>query len=189
MKVIYTLPFFLLLAVIQLFIPIRMVVLQERTLQKGVPYKFRTAPVDPNDPFRGKYITLRFEAEQYETQDTTPWQKHEKVFVFLSKDRQGFASIEQISRKPPLDETDYFQATVSYISLYGSRAQIDLRFPFDRYYMEETKAPEAEEAYRSALQNRQDDIYALVYVKNGKTVLDDVRIGDRSIRAVVSETK
>ncbi len=187
MKKSYYLPLFLLLAAIQLFVPVKMVIEQESILEKGKPYKFKTAPVDPSDPFRGKYITLRFEAEQYRTSDTTEWKNQQIAYVYLSKDIDGFARVEEVRREPPSEERDYFEAKIQHFSIYDQMAQIDLSFPFDRFYMKETKAADAEEAYRKALREERDNIYALVYVKNGKTVLEDVRIGEQSIKEVVSK--
>jgi uncharacterized membrane-anchored protein len=51
---------FALMVVAQFYVPISMITESEDILSEGTPYKFRTAPIDPNDPFRGKYITLSF---------------------------------------------------------------------------------------------------------------------------------
>lgn len=52
---------FFLVAVVQLYVPSKMIWDREEVLRTGTEYKFRTAPIDPTDPFRGKYITLRFD--------------------------------------------------------------------------------------------------------------------------------
>lgn len=53
---------FALLCVAQWAVPLAMVQRAERTLSEGTAYRFRTAPVDPADPFRGRYVTLDFDA-------------------------------------------------------------------------------------------------------------------------------
>ena len=53
----------LLLVCLQLFVPAKMIYDHEAILNKGKVFKFKTAPVDPSDPIRGKYITLQFEAQ------------------------------------------------------------------------------------------------------------------------------
>ena len=47
---------FALVAVAQLTVPAWMIVSHERTLLTGKVFKFRTAPVDPYDAFRGRYV-------------------------------------------------------------------------------------------------------------------------------------
>jgi len=182
----YYLMLFFLLAIAQLWVAGSTIFRQEQILKKGRAYRFKTAPVDPTDPFRGKYITLRFEAERYETRDSSGWANGARAFVYPYTDGEGFAQIDRLSKTPPQDnEVDYFEARVDYFSYYDDYGIVDLRFPFDRFYMEETKAPEAEKAYRQALNEENQTIYALVYVKNGECVLEDVKIGERSIREVV----
>lgn len=49
---------------IQLAIPGYMIFEQNQILTEGTAYKFKTRPIDPYDPFRGRYVTLAFEANQ-----------------------------------------------------------------------------------------------------------------------------
>jgi uncharacterized membrane-anchored protein len=55
------LPLFALTCLAQWFVPAQMIYDQEQVLREGKTYHFKTAPIDPSDPFRGKYITLSFE--------------------------------------------------------------------------------------------------------------------------------
>ncbi|MBD3630845.1 GDYXXLXY domain-containing protein [Cyclobacterium sp.] len=52
------LPVFVLIALLQLYLPAKMILDREDILHKGKEYKFKTQPIDPNDPFRGKFIAL-----------------------------------------------------------------------------------------------------------------------------------
>ena len=56
MKTIHTFIIFIVVAIAQLFIPTQMILNQETILKTGKPYRFKTQPVDPSDPFKGKYI-------------------------------------------------------------------------------------------------------------------------------------
>ncbi|MFL6501202.1 MAG: GDYXXLXY domain-containing protein, partial [Candidatus Udaeobacter sp.] len=47
-------------ALAQLTVPAAMVWQRNQTLEQGRVWKFRTAPVDPVDVIRGRYIALRF---------------------------------------------------------------------------------------------------------------------------------
>lgn len=44
---------FILVAIVQLYVPAKMILDREDILDTGKEYKFKTEPIDPNDPFRG----------------------------------------------------------------------------------------------------------------------------------------
>src|SRR6187397_1273345 len=100
-------PAFFLMVLVQLYIPSRMIFHNEVVLVSGTEYKFKAAPVDPNDPFRGKYITLSFDANSFEIADTTPWDQGQPIFVNLTTDSAGYAKILDISSTEPMDREDY----------------------------------------------------------------------------------
>ncbi|MES2486246.1 MAG: GDYXXLXY domain-containing protein, partial [Bacteroidota bacterium] len=63
MKTKYLFIAFALTALLQAFIPLKMVYDNHNVETEGIVFKFKTEPVDPSDPFRGKYITLEFESD------------------------------------------------------------------------------------------------------------------------------
>ena len=88
---------FIVLAVFQLFTPTKMILDQEAVLKKGIAYKFKTQPVDPSDPFRGKYITLSYDISSFKTNDSL-WERNQPVYVYLTTDSLGFAKINSVSK-------------------------------------------------------------------------------------------
>lgn len=182
MKTKYLIIAFAITALLQAAVPLKMIYDSEMTEKHGAEYRFRTTPVDPTDPFRGKYITLDFEAEAVNTQDTT-WVRNEKIYASLGKDSLGFATITNVSREKPTDNSDYIATKVGYY--YGRDLHIDL--PFDRFYMEEGKAYEAETAYReyNLAAVKFMPAYAIVAVKDGNSVLKNVIIDGIPIKEYV----
>lgn len=174
---------FVLLALAQLYFPASMIWQQQTTITKGTAYRFETAPVDPNDPFRGKYITLRFEQERYYSDQINTLPNSGKVYVLLGEDENGFAKIEKVQSESPDPNQDYMIAEVR--SKYEEQNLLRLKFPFDRYYMEESKAYEAELAHRRARRDSTQLTYALVMVNGGNTALEDVVLDGVSIKEVV----
>ena len=183
-KIIY--PAFVLMVLVQLYVPSRMIFHNEVVLVSGTEYKFKAAPVDPNDPFRGKYITLSFDEISFQTADTSEWTQGETIYVDLTTDSAGFAKVYNISRSEPVDRDDYIKASVSY-SIADTMTMVYIQYPFDRFYMEENKAPEAEITYDASLRDTNQVTYALVLVKKGEAVVKDVLIGDKSIVDIVRE--
>ena len=174
---------FLLVAIAQILAPAKMIFDQEEILEKGTVYKFETAPIDPNDPFRGKYITLQYKANTFEVLNGEDWEKNESIYVILTQDVKGFAKIQSLSKVKPLESIDFVKAKINR-SFFRKKNKIIVDYPFNRYYMKETKAKNAENAYQEASKDNRKNAYSLVYVLNGETVLDDVIIDGKSINDV-----
>ncbi len=171
---------FVLMVLLQLWAPAAMIFNKESVLKNGKAYKFRSAPVDPNDPFRGKYIVLRLQATSFKPSATQKWLQGEAVYVQVSQDSAGFANIAALHKEMPESSTDIIKATINYVS-YDSLKEVFIEWPFERFYMEESKAPEAEKAYTKAAADSNQKTYALVKVKNGDAVLQNVFINDHPI--------
>ena len=178
-----TVIFFLIMVLAQWLVPAKMIYDSEHVITNGVVYKFKTQPVDPSDPFRGNYITLNFEANVIK--DTTRYEPGEVVYVTFLPDSAGFAAAATISREPP-STGSYLQTTVRYTS-GSSLALVYFTIPFDRFYMEESKASEAERVYWQAHSDSVQVAYGVVSMGNGVAVLTDVMINDKSVKEVVQE--
>ena len=177
---------FLLVALAQLYIPVKMILDKEEILNVGTLYKFRTAPVDPNDPFRGKFIALSFRENTVEIKDGQEWVMGQPIYVSLTTDDKGYAKIESISKEMPAGRPDVIKAKVRFV-MDDDIKQVVIDYPFDRFYMEESKAIEAEMAYRQLQADTNRVTYALVSVKDGEAVLSDVQVDGISIVGMVDK--
>ncbi|MDH7447843.1 GDYXXLXY domain-containing protein [Aquimarina sp. 2201CG14-23] len=183
MKIIYLFIIFIVVALAQILVPIQMIIGSEDTITTGTAYKFKTRPVDPTDPFRGKYITLQYEVNHFNTTDST-YVVGEEIYIYLKKDTLGFAEVSQISKTPLETREDYVKARVTYYY----QGKVSFQLPFNTFYMEESKAYDAELAYIKANRDSlRTNVYALVYIKNDKVVLEDVYIDDIPIQEYVEK--
>jgi len=175
---------FVLTALAQIAVPAKMMYDCEMTERHGTEYKFRTRPIDPTDPFRGKYITLYFDNTVY-VKDTI-WTGERDAYVYIANDADGFAKVTNVSYSRIDSKKDHFKAKV-----WGYNGMLHIDLPFDRYYMEEGKAYEAELAYRDY--SRGDSLkkpaYAVVAIKDGHSVLKDVIVDGKPIRDYVLEQR
>ena len=176
---------FILVALVQIYVPAKIIIDRVIVLNSGKEFKFRTAPIDPNDPFRGKYIDLYFSDNMVDIQTKENWVHGEPVFVLLATDSSGFAKLTSVSKNKPSGTQDYLFAKVGYVNYNDSKLSIE--FPFDRFYMEESKAYDAELTYNRISRDTNQIAYALVNIRNGESVLRDVMINGVSIKELVRQ--
>lgn len=171
---------FLFVVIAQLFVPAQMIYNQEDILNTGKIVKFQCEPIDPNDPFRGKYITLRFKESAIKVKNLKEWNSNETIFAKIKTSKDGFAKIKSISRTEPTDNSTYLKLKINYIADYENKIYLD--FPFNRFYMNENKANNAEKVYAESTIDTTKIAYALVATKNGEAVIKDVLIDNISIK-------
>lgn len=142
---------FAFVALAQMAVPAMMIFEREIVLNKGREYKFRSAPRDPYDPFRGKYITMYYASNMTKVSANQEWERGETVYVQFMEDAEGYAVIKSVSKSAPENTSDYLKTTVEYFDNYddgqNGTATLSVYYPFDRFYMEESKAYGAEMAY------------------------------------------
>ncbi len=169
--------FILLLVVvlIQWFVPVKMILDQEDVLTDGQLFEFKIIPIDPNDPFRGKYIILNLEEDNVLVDDPENWVSGENIYVYLAENEAGLAFPVGIAKEQPKDN-DYIKAKINYV-IDERPGMVYIEYPFDRYYMEETKAPRAERilTYDSILST------VKVRVLHGESVIESVQIDGMKI--------
>jgi uncharacterized membrane-anchored protein len=189
----FTFAAFIVVALVQWYVPLSMVMESEVTVSDGDELLFLTAPVDPSDPFRGKYITLTFEEENQYVDTIPQYYADQEVFASFTIDSAGFADLVSLYEIDPGDAAPWvFKTKVTSAFTYNDSVQwVQLKFPFGRFYMEESKASDAEAAYRESVlfADSTKRSYAVVKIKEGRAVLTDVRIGDSSIVEIVKKRR
>jgi uncharacterized membrane-anchored protein len=163
----------------------------ESTLRTGVLYRIPTAAVDPADAFRGRYVAVRptimmAEPIPRETQDVLDRiQLGEKGYVVLGADANGIARAAEIRLEPPT-EGDYLQIASAWPEMRENPAQptspyvrvgYNLTFSFDRYYMNDAVAPQAQQRVTEAVRREGETrAWLAVKVKNGAGVIEGLFI-------------
>ena len=115
---------FLFVAMAQLFVPAQMIYNQEDILNTGKIIKFQCEPIDPNDPFRGKFITLNFKESGIKVKNLKGWNRNETVFAKIETSKDGFAKIKSISKTEPKDNSIYLKLKINYIADYDNENKI-----------------------------------------------------------------
>jgi len=153
---------FVVFAAACVYAPLSIVWKYENTLRHGTLFKFRTAPVDPVDAFRGRYVTLSFAdnflpAEKPATaKDKDSYVPGGIQYVRFAPDAEGFAKPVEISRAPLAGDDVITAENTWWSSVELNRSPgWRLQYPFSRYYLPEDIAPMAEKLYLEA--NRRDN--------------------------------
>ena len=163
-------------AIVQLLVPGSMIYSREMTLRNGDQVRFRTTPVDPYDPFRGRFVALGLEATTAPVPEGVKVKPGQRVYAHLGVDEAGFTTLTALSLERP-EKVSYIRVRVR--SVQGRTAH--LRLPFDRYYLEESVAPEAEHAYRRHSRRDTRDAYITVRVRDGQAVLEELYIAGKPL--------
>lgn len=180
---------FILVILTQLYVPLKMILDEENVLKTGKEFKFETAPVDPEDPFRGKYISLRFKNNSFPIENKKKWTRHEEVFVIIKNNSKGFAEIENVTTEKPVNTSNFVTAKIEHIISTNKSKKITIKYPFERFYMEEFKAKEAELLAADTFKDNTKTVYAYVFIKNGKAVLSNVFINEIPIKDLVRKKR
>jgi uncharacterized membrane-anchored protein len=177
------LPIFIIVGLAQWLVPAQMIWKREEVLQKGTSYRFLTEPVDPTNPFIGKYITLNFKENSTWVKRGRLFVRDQTIYVQLTTDSAGFAKVKGITANEPASQTAYVKAKVRYTSEYGDSdsTQVFIDYPFDEYYMEEHKAPKAEAEYRKATSDTSQSTYTQVKIWKGTAVTENVFINNKPL--------
>jgi len=161
----------------------------ERILKEGEVYYFNVLPLDPYDAFRGRYVTLRFEnANKAPTNETDIPENTSKAYAILEHNENN-DSIKEIRFSKPKGN-DFLEVNV-YSLPYKSTVQQDdashfvyFSLTFDRFYMREDIAPQAEKLLRVLSGVK---VKAKLRVLAGKGIIEDLMVGETSLSHYVLE--
>ena len=165
---------FVLVALAQLSVPAMLAWGRIQTLAHGRVWKFKTAPVDPEDAVRGRYIQLRLMAEDFTQPEKLV--AIDRVYAVLKETPDGFAEIDHISTAP-ISGDNVIQVDPG--GTWGDRQHIVI--PFSRFWVTEKSAPEAEKAYRENSRREKLNAYVTVRVRYGDAALEQLYIDNQPL--------
>lgn len=173
----------LLTIVMQLVVPTSIALQYEKVLKEGKLYRFQVVPIDPADPFKGRYVRLRFAAQNGVKEDlrvfpTERLKRKKTVYAVLEANENNIAHVRELHLEQPKDSVDYIKSKVDYA--YGDKWSI--RFPFNKYYANEYKAPKIEGVVRGRVRSEMEsNVFAHVRVSNGRGVIEQLYVGEQTI--------
>lgn len=177
----------LLLVVIaaQWAVPARIIYRKNNVLNKGKVFRFKTEPIDPSDPFRGRSVHLYFAERSYTIEGEQKWKENEKIYVLIKNGADGYAHITGVQKTEPSANVDYVKAETGYISFESDSTKINFDYPFEEYFMEESSAPKAEKIYTRSGMDTTLPAYAEIAVLKGDAAIKDLIVNGKPINELV----
>lgn len=174
--------------VVQLAVPASLVVKHEQTRSSGTPWRFQTAPVDPSDPYRGRYVRLGYAVEATPVAVAAPDGDHvaydQRVYAELAPGSDGFARLVQLHRERPegVEYIDVFARAAPNDGDDGPPKALHVHLPFDRFYLPEHRAPQVEQDYLRASREAQANTWVEVRVLDGHAALVSLVLDGEPVR-------
>ena len=162
-------------ALIQIAVPAGIAWKKETVLRSGKLFKFSIRGRDPRDFFKGSYIRLWFTLCDLPVPRSAVGKNGDHVFLVLKTDKEGYAAVKAALPERPTGTEDYVMARV----VKDYRGIFFPRFEFDRFYLDEETAKKADGL---AGASRRGPSYALVRIKDGDAVVENVVIQGVSLK-------
>lgn len=166
---------FVLIALAQLSVPAMMAWGRVQTLARGRVWKFKTAPIDPEDAVRGRYVSLRFDAEDAYRQPEQ-LKSIDSLYAILKEGPDGFATVDHLSFSPDPGDS---AMKVEPGGFWDGQQRI--LFPFHYFWVTEKSAPEAEKAYRENSKRGQQNAFVTIRIRNGDSALEQLYIDNKPL--------
>lgn len=172
---------FAIVALAQWAAPLSQIWTHEQTLTQGTLIKLKCSAPDPYDPLRGRYLAVRPEQREASVPAGMKLESGTHVYATLTTGADGLATITNLSLTPP-PSGDYIRLKSGYV--YSDKASIE--WPFERFYINEKLAPEADKWFAENIRTAQG-IIAEVRVLNGRAVLADLSLDGKPFREILKE--
>ncbi len=168
--------------ILQLSLPIYTIVKEEKNLSNGISIRLKVLPVDPHDPFRGKFLNLRFDNSLIvDSIDDSI----EIYYLTFKQDTTGIWTLDSAQKDEPggyflrtklLSVDDDDKITTAYFNI-----------PFNRYYTNELLVKEYERIVNEALNDSIDIVTASIKLGRGNATLEELYIGNTPLPQYAAE--
>ncbi len=162
------------LCLVQIGVVLFQIMNYEKILKEGESFYFKVLPLDPYDPFRGRYVTLRF-ANATQAPIAQGQSKENQSFGYaILEHHEKFDSVKEITFVKP-QMGNFLEVNIHENRQKNASSMVYFSLPFDRFYMREDVAPKAEKVLRL---RSGVEVKAKLKVLNGKGVIEELLVGE-----------
>ncbi len=176
--------FFILCSFLQLGVVLFMVLSSVSVLQNGTEYKFKLVVKDPSDVFRGKYLYLNYDERAITYYHSAPYEAGTSVYVQYDVAEDGFASLSLVETECPEHTKDFLKTIIDSRPYLPEERESysNIVFPITSWYMNEDEVQIAEQLYQKS-----KEVYASIFIRDGKARIKGVYFDGISIDEAVEE--
>jgi uncharacterized membrane-anchored protein len=167
-------------ALAQWAVPLSQIRGYEQTLTQGTVIKLKCTAPDPYDPLRGRYLIVRPELQEAKVPEGMTVEPRTPIYATLTTGADGLATITHLSHEAP-KSGDYIRLKTTF-QLTNHTTGIE--WPFDRFYINEKLAPEADKWFAENIRS-ETGIIAEVRLLRGQAVLADLSIEGQPFREIL----
>ena len=169
------------LCLVQIGVVLFQIMNYEKILKEGESFYFKVLPLDPYDPFRGRYVTLRFENATKAPLAQGQNKKNQSLGYAILEHQEKLDRVKEITFVKP-KEGSFLEVNINENRQKNASSTVYFSLPYDRFYMREDVAPKAEKVLglRSGI-----EVKAKLKVLNGKGVIEELLVGEISLSEFV----
>ena len=180
---------FILVAMAQLFVPWQMIRTRPNFIDPGAEFKFkidsklRDGNSHTGASIRGKFIWLELEQSNMKIADKKEFEQNEGVFVVFTRDSLGFAKIESVTKKKPVNNVDWIRARV-WVN-WRDTTTLHINYPFNQYYIKDTNPKDVETIIKKGLNDSLKINYLKIKIRDNQFQVEDLLINDVSFKEMM----
>lgn len=161
---------FILSVAAAVYYPVKKVIQYE--CHKSEVFEFKVTGRDPYDPARGRFLALAVHPVKLD--DKLRYKAG--YFAVLGKDKDNYASIVDIVSAPD------GRSCVKLVKAYSY-----IRYPFERFYINEELAPAAEKVFNDAVAAKKRCVLSVRVYPDGASAVNDLLIDNVSIKKLAMQ--
>jgi uncharacterized membrane-anchored protein len=165
----------------QWLVPLMAIRQHEQVLTEGSVIKLKCLAPDPYDPLRGRFLAVRPDWDSADAAKGETLIPDQPAYLVLTVGSDGYASAQRLTAKEPADGL-----YVRVKTRYHYRGKTPFTWPFDRFYLNEHLAPEADQWFAENIRSTKG-ITAEVRVLRGRAVLADLSVDGKPMREMLKE--
>jgi len=153
----------------------------EKILKEGETFYFKVLPLDPYDPFRGRYVMLRFANTTQAPIAQGQSKENQSLGYAILGHQEKLDSVKEITfLKPQMGS--FLEVNINENRQKNTSSMVYFSLPYDRFYMREDVAPKAEKVLRT---RSGVEVKAKLKVLNGKGIIEELFVGEIPLREFV----
>jgi uncharacterized membrane-anchored protein len=170
---------FIVLCLVQLFVPARMIMDSEEKLQSGDEFLFRISPIVPAQANEGLYVNVNYTDLIFVADTNANWKKRQQAYISLEKNSNGLAYIKNISVERPGSDVPYLKSIIRRVRKEDGKKHIYFIIPNNSFYLDKEFVAKLRPTDDLNQDMADQHLVANLAIKNGKGLIKEILLEDQ----------